>query len=203
MKTMILICAILAIVCCGCEERPDEAGLRVEVISVRFFKNPASSLPYSEYEVRVRIYSGGAFHGAGQDVRMTCSNYPEATAVEYFDISARNWEWHDDIHRDIANAAHHMVLYPANVDGVDFNDKGFAMLPANIDGNVTDNIPAPYWNANGHNREYRDHHSIRGRFTRVGEPLRWSIVPSGDGIDITIDGKTKFYPAAGHITIAP
>lgn len=204
MKTiaMMLVVAMALAACGGCDtEPPKDFGL--EVVEVRFFKSHNTTHPWDEYKVKVRIYGHGDYPGVGQVVTARLSEkftggpdiFPDANIIEYFDISGHGWRTVYDTHKDLIGASHEMTLFPASVEGVDMNDKGFAMLPESEDGAIQ--FSPAGWQGEGMNPEYVRDHEVRGKFrsTKRSAAIRWRIDTAKWGLTVTINGKETRYEA--------
>jgi hypothetical protein len=207
LTTLLILSTLGAFTACSGCDQPAKQEFRVEIVSVEFrmsneyIKDDAGrdDWLYHIYTVKARIYG---VDGAVQEVAQTlgddwCGSTLNrgACTVEYFQIGARDWEWHEDLHFDRIGTVHEMTLYPGEVEGADISDSGFAMLPENEDGSAA--FVQPWWDLNGANVEHLASHQVQGRVSRSdrGKAIHWTIAAEPEGVRITINGESTFYPA--------
>ena len=152
-------CILASVVLAGCVSRgatpvpsqTDEIGFRVTGVRVRF-----------QREV------GGDYNALCQEIR-----YGDGKIlIECFKVGDKGIIW--DKHSWSSETEDRvMVCYLAKVEGADWNEFGFAHLPANMDG-VKTNVPPSF------NAAYQLKHETRGRIVkRSSETLTWRFTSTG------------------------
>lgn len=118
-----------------------------------------------EINVRFKRIAGGDYNAIVQEIVFDNGS----ALVECFRCEPGDTVW--DRHTWSAeNEVRYMKCYLAKVEGVDWNDVGFAHLPANMDGSVKTNVGP------GFNFAYQASHETRGKVTRMSkEYFTWSI----------------------------
>lgn len=148
MRTIILLCLLSLLSGCSVvnyakdfppmEQPNKEAKIGFQVLGLETFQY--------HYTIRVRFSEWTDFEGIAQEIELDTDIY----LVEYFkldngEFEPNHWDQHS-ISFSFPKTVRRMRIYPANVEGVDYEDGIFAQLPQNKDGSVKTNI-GPYFNA--------------------------------------------------------
>ena len=126
-------------------KRSDSAKAAIKIISIQVNEK--------SFDIRLRFEEWSDFPGLAQEI-----TFNNSALVEYFDIKDGEMTSTFDKHSATGIKAFYvrrMRVYPASVEGVDYNGS-FAQLPSNKDGSVITNI-SPRFNEN-----YQKKHKTQG-----------------------------------------
>ena len=104
--------------------------------------------------------------------------------VEYFKLENGHFPCkHHDHHTGVGLDIRRMLIYPANVEGVDYKDDYYAMLPEDKLGNQTN--AGPYFN-----EEYQKEYEVRGRVTAFNDSqsVSWTLEYKNGKLHVVIPG---------------
>lgn len=175
---------------CDEVEEPAPAPSFLEVVKVEWFPTgPGGKMLITDgYAINLHV-------GAGVVQELTfheAATGQTGTLVEYF-----GHERAIDRHSGTLSDWHLMKIYPGSVADVDADANGYAMLPQNLDGSFTTNIPP----GSMFNHQHLASHAIQGCVDTAdpSSAVTW-IVQGGYrngalGLVLTIDGNEMFFPA--------